>query len=281
MQSFVGQAQDKQFLRSILENNGELPQSLDPYTFANALLPNLGSSDSELRDELSYIVLASAIIDKKRLSPDQLNQLLLTVLDQNHLFFHIGEVGNDSVFMRSFSNLIVAAILYDDAKSPELPEQTIAQTKASLVRYAQQEHDWRGYIYGKGWAHAMAHLADSLDECAQNQAMQEADREDILNIVQTLAKLQEPLYNEEDIRLATAAQHIIVTHQVSDTFLDTWLASCYVERSGDVATWTSTTNMKNFLRSLYFLLIWDNLSLRFAEQVAALLRRLDDIYVQP
>lgn len=280
MQNSIERAKDKQFLRSILDNNGELPQDIDAYTFANALLANLASPDSELRDELSYMILASAIIDKGRLSPEQTEKLLATVLDQDHLFYHIGEVGNDSVFMRSFSNLIIAAILYDDAQSPELSEHMIAHTKEALLRYAQQEHDWRGYVFGKGWAHTMAHLADSLDECAQNSFLQEEDREQILDTLRTLAQLPQPLYHEEDIRLATAAYHMIATRQVADVFLDQWLASCYVERGTDVSTWTSATNTKNFLRSLYFLLLWDNIALHCAEQISTLLRRLDDVYVQ-
>lgn len=280
MQNLNERAKDKRFLRSILDNNGELPQDIDSDAFTYALLANLASPDSELRDELSYMVLASAIIDKGRLSPTQIEKLLATTLDENHLFYHIGEIGTNSVFMRSFSNLIIAAILYDDVKSPELSAHMIAHTKDALLRYAQQEHDWRGYVMGKGWAHAMAHLADSLDECAQNRFMQQEDREQILDVVRTLAQLAEPLYSEEDIRLATVVYHVIVTRQVTDVFLDEWLASCYIERGTDVTTWTSVTNMKNFLRSLYFLLQWDNMSMHFAEQISVLLRRLDDVYIQ-
>lgn len=280
MQNIDEIAKDKRFLRSILDNNAELPQDINPDTFTYALLANLASPDSELRDELSYMVLASAIIDKGRLSYGQTEKLLATTLDENHLFYRIGEMGTNSVFMRSFSNLIIAAILYDDVKSPEISAHMIAHTKAALLRYAQQEHDWRGYVIGKGWAHAMAHLADSLDECAQNRFMQEEDREQVLDTVRTLAQLTEPLYNEEDIRLATVVYHIIVTRQVKEAFLDQWLATCYIERGTDVATWTSVTNMKNFLRSLYFLLQWDNMSMHFAEQISVLLRRLDDVYIQ-
>jgi len=280
MQNSVELAKDKQFLRSVLDNNGELPQDIDAYDFSYALLANLASSDSELRDELSYMILASAIIDKGRLSSEQLEKLLATTLDENHLFYCIGEVGTNSVFMRSFSNLIIAAILYDDVKSPEISQTMVAHTKAALLRYAEQEHDWRGYVPGKGWAHAMAHLADSLDECSQNRFLQEEDRRQILDTICRLAQLPEPLYNEEDIRLATVAYHIIVTRQVAEDFLERWLASCYIERGTDVSTWTSVANIKNFLRSLYFLLLWDTMSLHFAEQISNLLRRLDDVYVQ-
>lgn len=280
MQQITGQATNKRFLRTIAENNYELPDDIDSYDFAKALLVNLGSPDGELRDELSYMILASGIIDKGMLTPGHTEELLTVVLDANHLFYAIGSVNTDAVFMRSFSNLIVAAILYTDARDHVLSEQVVQDTKAALLRYAEEERDWRGYVEGKGWAHAMAHLADALDECAQNPNMTPQDRQDILQTIRRLAQLPEPLYHEEDMRLATSAQHIIVGRQVDDTFLNNWIASCYVQRGSDVTAWMSATNVKNFLRSLYFLLIWDNMLPTISTQISNILKQLDDVYIQ-
>ncbi len=280
MQHTTGQATNKQFLRSIAENNYELPAGIDNYDFAKALLINLGSPDGELRDELSYMILASGIIDKGLLDADQMNELLTVVLSPEHLFYAIGEVNTDSVFMRSFSNLIVAAILYTDARHSVISEQVARHTKNTLLSYAGQEKDWRGYIEGKGWAHAMAHLADALDECAQNQYMTPEDRQDILQTIRQLAQLPEPLYHEEDMRLATSAQHVIIGREVPDTFINDWLELCFVERGSDVNAWMSATNVKNFLRSLYFLLIWDNMLPPVSAQISSILKRLDDVYIQ-
>jgi len=280
MQYRTGQAADKQFLRTIAENNYELPHGIDSYDFAKALLANLGSPDGELRDELSYMTLASGIIDKGLLTAEQMEALLTTVLDNNHLFYRIGEVNTDTVFMRSFSNLIVAAILYTDARNPTLSEKVLQNIKITLQRYAEAEKDWRGYVEGKGWAHAMAHLADALDECAQNQFMTPEDRQDILQTIRNLAQLPEPLYHEEDMRLATSAQHIIIGREVDDIFLNSWLASCFVQRDSDVTNWMRATNVKNFLRSLYFLLIWDNMLPPVSAQISDILKQLDDVYIQ-
>lgn len=280
MQNRIEQASNKQFLRDITENNYTLPDDVASYTFATALLENLGSTDGELRDELSYMILASGILDRKMLTSEQMIQLLEIVLDDNHLFYAIGEVNTDSVFMRSFCNLVVAAILYTDAKETVFSQQIVERTKQALLRYAREERDWRGYIDGKGWAHAMAHLADALDECAQHPAMEPQDRVDILQAIRRLAQLPEPLYHEEDMRLAASAQHIIIGRQVDEAFLDNWLESCYVQRGSDVTAWMSATNVKNFLRSLYFLLQWDNMLPTISTQISDVLRRLDDVYIQ-
>ena len=280
MQYTMGQAANKQFLRSIAENNFEVPSDINSYDFAKALLANLGSPDGELRDELSYMILASGIIDKNLLTDEQMNELLTITLDPQHLFYRVGEVNTDSVFMRSFSNLIIAAILYTDARNPVITEQVVQHTKDALLTYAEQERDWRGYVEGKGWAQAMSHLADALDECAQNAYMTPEDRQDILQTIRRLAQLAEPLYHEEDMRLATSAQHIIIGKEVPDTFVEDWLELCFVERGSDISAWMSATNVKNFLRSLYFLLIWDNMLPTVSTRISDILKRLDDVYIQ-
>ena len=277
MQAFRGN--DKQFLRSIADNNYTIPADIDSFAFATALLPNLGSTDEELRDELSYMILASGIIDKHKLTQQQSQELLFNVLDQDHLFYHIGEAGTDTVFMRSFSTLIVAALLYTDNGDSLLPSDVVHRAKDALLRYARAEKDWRGYVDGKGWAHAMAHLADALDECAQHASMSADDRQDILKTLSWLVKLPDPLYYEEDMRLANVAYRIIVAKQVNENFLDEWLASCYVERGSDVASWMSASNSKNFLRSLFFLLIWDNMFPGLTSRISSALKKQDEVYI--
>ena len=324
--SMQEQAQDKQFLRDIIKHNFAIPEDIDSFTFAKALLANLASPDSELRDTLSYMILARGLIDQQMLTVPQMEELLLTCIDQDHLFHHINEPGTDAVFLRSFSNLIIAALLYADAKkaastpqvqsvsdknateakegtdhakvvdndklrgtdesaTPELqtlrlPKETIGKAKAALLRYAREERDWRGYVQGKGWAHALAHLADALDECAQNASMTAEDRRQILETVRELAKVVVPLFDEEDMRLATVAYHMIICKQLNDTILSDWLESCYVERGEDMAAWKSLVNARNFLRSLYFQLSWDTIGLHFADQISRILKRMDAVFVE-
>ncbi len=270
---------DKQFLRAIVKNGYELPIGIEAYDFAQALLRNFVSPDGELRDELSYMILANGVIDKQVLSLDELSALLTLCMDTQHLWYRIGEVNTDTVFMRSFSVLTINTILYADAKNPVLAAPVIHEAKDALLQYARAERDWRGYVPHKGWAHAMAHLADALDECAQNRYMMTEDRRDILEMVRILAQLPESLYHEEDVRLATIAYHLIVTKQLDDDTMSVWLTSCQVERGPDIASWTSATNMKNFLRSLYFLLLWDNMAFPLVNQISSLLKQQDTLYV--
>ncbi len=273
-------AANKTFLRSVADNNYTFPENVDSFGLALALLSNFASTDEELRDELSYMLLARGIIDKSLLTPEQLENLLLVTLDNNHLFYHIGDAGTDTVFMRSFSNLIIAAILYTDAKRPTLSPNLIARARDALLHYARLERDWRGYVEGKGWAHAMAHLADALDECVQHPTTTVVDREKMLSMLGDLIKIKVPLYHEEDMRLATVAYHIILGKQASEDVLSTWLDNCFVERDAVVETWLSATNARNFLRSLYFLLLWDSIAIGLTSHISDLLKKQDAIYIE-
>lgn len=282
MPDLTEQVANKQFLRSIAANDYKIPREVDCFAFAQALLGNFASADGELRDDLSYMILASGILDAGKLTVSQLESLLALCLDKDHLFYCIGEVGKDSVFMRSFSALTINTILYADyanAQAPQLTNQSILKTKAALLHYAKEERDWRGYVEGKGWAHAMAHLADALDGCSQHHTMTQHDRREILAMVGYLAKRSDPLYHEEDVRLATVAYHMILAKQLDDDFLSEWVESCYVRRGADFASWMSVTNVKNFLRSLYFLLLWDSVALPLVEQIALILKKQDGLYI--
>ena len=279
-------ASDKAYLRSIANNHYQIPEEIDRFAFLQALLSNFATPDAELRDELTYMILVHAIIDREtanRLSAQQHEALLLTCIDDAHLFYSIGEAGTDSVFMRSFSLLIIAALLYADATFQQISQDATLKTRTALPRYAREERDWRGYIKGKGWAHSVAHLSDALDEIAQNRYITQADREAIMHILTYLATLPEPLCYEEDDRLSFVAYRIIAPGMVDDTFLETWVESLFVTRTkeiaggtlDDVASRVQAANARNFLRSLYFRLHWNQKAPALVERISGILKRLD------
>jgi Protein of unknown function (DUF2785) len=279
-------ASDKAYLHSIANNHYQLPEDIDRFAFLRALLQNFATTDAELRDELTYMILAHAIIDQEtagRLPAEQRETLLLTCIDDEHLFYHIGDAGSDSVFMRSFSLLIIAALLYTDAQLQQISEEATRKAQTALLRYAREERDWRGYIKGKGWAHSVAHLSDALDEIAQNRYLSQADRESVMQTLTYLATLPEPLCYEEDDRISFAAYRLIAADMVEDAFLETWVESLFITRTEevpglteqDVTRWIRAANAKNFLRSLYFRLLWNEKAPRLLERISGVLKRLD------
>ena len=279
-------ASNKTYLHAIADNSYQLPDDIDRFAFLQALLQNFATTDAELRDELTYMILAHAIIDQEnadKLSTTQREALLQMCIDDAHLFYSVGETAGDGVFMRSFSLLIIAALLYADAQFQQISEEATRKTQTALLRYAREERDWRGYIQGKGWAHSVAHLMDALDEIAQNRYMSQPDREAIMHIIVYLATLPEPLCYEEDDRQSFAAYRVIAAGMMDDAFLESWVESFFVERTegipggtlDDIASWVRAANARNFLRSLYFRLLWNQKAPSLLERISGVLRRLD------
>jgi hypothetical protein len=113
--------------------------------------------------------------------------------------------------------------------------------------------------------------------------MTQADREGVMYTLTYLATLPEPLCYEEDDRLSFAAYRLIAPGMVDDAFLETWVESLFVTRTEevaglteqDMAHWTSAANVKNFLRSLYFRLLWNQKAPALVERITGILKRLD------
>lgn len=59
-------------------------------------------------------------------------------------------------------------ILGADNHHPFLSEKEFKFVKNRAYDYVEKENDVRGYIAGKGWAHSLAHAADTLDEIAKH-----------------------------------------------------------------------------------------------------------------
>lgn len=266
MQGINDLAKQKEFFQTLVENDYRRLAEYDAYTLLKAALPHLGSTDGYLRDKLAYPIMARIVLDERGTYPvadAQLEELLLICIDQEHLFYRIGEVGTDSVFMRTFSNLIVAAILYADDRTPKISEPVARRVLVAALTYSRQERDYRGYLLGgKGWAHSVAHLADVLDECAKNRYTTAVDYTAILETLAYLAHLPEPLCYQEDERLAFVAHGIIMRRSVDLASLRAWIASLAIAPEGDVledegvVSFIQATNARDFLRSLYFQLQW-------------------------
>ena len=137
------------------------------YIVIKSMIEHIGTTDSELRDELIYSTFCWLMIEKNELKHEVLIELLDTCL--NNLLLHgIGETETDSVFTRAFTTLLIALILYRDNKDDFLTKGMVHEVKGKLIHYFNLEYDLRGYVPEKGWAHSVAHAADAFDELVKN-----------------------------------------------------------------------------------------------------------------
>jgi hypothetical protein len=273
---------DRTFWRVIANDENALPQGEWVAELAPELLSWLGSTDAELRDEFAYRILA-AWIEREQFPPDQLRDMERQMLD--NLSIGLGERDTDSVFLRSYSTLVLMEIVAHDNAHPFMAPGEAASLVDQVVEYLRKERDLRAWVEGPGWAHAVAHTADLLMMLARNLQIGAAELERLLDGVAD--RLLEPsgavFVQHEDERLAYAVLNVLRRGLVGSKARDRWLER-FARPSGH-ESWRSVhespvgsailANATGFLRSLYFqLLLTENPPPDGDEHLAALLATL-------
>ena len=252
----------KDQLYDIADNDFALPEQAKAMQRAQEMLPHLGSPDAELRDDLIYSTLAAWIL-ADHFDEDALKSLLQQLLSEEHLFYKLGEADTDSVFMRSFSMLLMPLILSQHRKRPFLMPYELRELKVKLLDYLEREEDLRGYVLevddageAKGWALAVAHAADALDELVQCQELGNEELLEILGAIQRKAAEAKLVYvHAEDERLATPVIAVLGRKVLTPTDVQTWLdgfVPLAQQKEPFPDCYRQAQNVKNFLRSLYF-----------------------------
>lgn len=245
-------------LQSIREKNYCVMEGEEISRYAELMLKYIGDADPELRDDLIYETFSEWICEKAYFNDDELRHVLDILLDENHLFYHIGNDGDETVFTRTFSVLVIVLILIQHRKKPLFDYDKFVAVKNTIIKYYEEEKDLRGYIEQYGWAHGAAHGSDALDELVQCRECNAVILQEILDsIKKVLYNEKYILYNEEDERIARVVFRIIKLHPASLQLLENWIS-----RLGQCCDWNKTrkqyiarVNAKNFVRCLYFELV--------------------------
>jgi Protein of unknown function (DUF2785) len=256
------EAVDRGFLRFLVSADNALPQGQWVAELTPELLSWLGSVDAELRDEFAYPILA-AWIERGEYPPEELRAMARRMVD--NLEVGLGEEGTDTVFLRTFSALILMEIVAHDNAAPFLDEDEVLALLDHGLSYLRRERDLRGYVQGPGWAHAVAHTADLLMMLARSRHTATPELERLLDAVAD--KLLEPVETvylyQEDERLAYAVLTVLRRGLVGRDFLAAWLGR--FARPAGYEAWrpvytdptlsAARVNATGFLRSLYFQLL--------------------------
>lgn len=242
-------------LKRIKENQFTLEKGERASDYAASMLENIGDPDPELRDYLIYKAFYRWILVKKYFSKEELRSILSVVLEQEHLYYNIGNEGDDSVFKRSFSVLVAALILAYHRETPILNYDEFLKVKNSLIEYYREEKDLRSYVDGSGWADAVSHGADVLDEVIACKECNEQICHEVLEVIKRkLLNEKYSFYQEEDERITNAVIRAIDTRLLKAESINIWIERL-VNEVKSVNNHLTRINVKNFMRSLYFRLI--------------------------
>lgn len=250
---------DLAFWQSIVDTDFSVPKHKSPGMLIDELLSDLGSVKPVLREGAKYRIL-EVWIEQGYFTPTEMRYIAGKAL--HNLRLGLGEKETDSVFLRSYSILVLNMIIDRDNQSPFLSKNEVREWLDKALSYLNAEKDFRGFVEGKGWAHTMAHFADLFTFLTRNQRIQVSDLENMLNAI--LHKFSEPtdyVYTHlEDERLAFSIMAILRLNQVSLSFWKTWFNQILLLAGQspwiDIYAENQKANMRhnaiNLLRSLYF-----------------------------
>ena len=138
----------------------------------------------------------------------------------------LGEQGTDTVFRRSFSALVLGECIARDNQRPLLPGGKILEWGDRLAAWLLRERDLRAFVPGKGWAHAIAHGADSLATLAGSPHLAQPELTVILDVIadRVLLPVDRLFSNGEPDRLAFATMNVLRRNVVPLRVLEPWIA---------------------------------------------------------
>lgn len=250
------------------------------------MIENIGHPDPELRDQLIYTTLYQWV-ERGVLSTGTLRNLLKIAIDENHLFYSIGERETDTVFTRSFSSLAAALVIEKDAKLLSLPDNLIIEAIEKSIQYLHAERDTRGYVLGKGWAHSIAHGADLLTASINHPYFNESLIPSCLEAIANCYEKEAVYMDDEDERLIFAIEALLKAGMTEKQLLQ-WIRGMnkslefHFEETGfSVAFFRRKKNLLDFLKSLYFRLGYLKEYRTVREEVSYILEKWHQAIYQP
>lgn len=210
------------YWRRVLDGGAEVPPERRLDDLTQELFEMLGDPDPDLRDSLAYTVLATWI------SEGVYDDLLTGLADgaAAGLRFRLGAEGDDSVFRRSFSALVLSEAVSRDNVAGAAGRDQVLKWGDLATGWYTRERDLRGFVPGKGWAHTVAHGADLLAQLARSAYFGLAELTVLLDVVgdRLLMPTEHRFAHGEDDRLAHAVMTILHRNVVPQTVLDPWVA---------------------------------------------------------
>ena len=215
----------------------------------------LGSTRPEVRDGTAYPALTTWI--ERGVYDDLLAGLGDGMVAG--LSVGLGESGTDTVFRRSFSALILSECLERTNEQHLLPGAKVLDWGDRIAVWFLTEADTRGFVPGKGWAHAIAHGADTIGALGESPHLAGAEHAVLLDVLAerlTQQPAEAPLAAGEPDRIAAAAMRILRRNTLGTDVLEPW-----VHRIGAAANpfggpvdhdpFAATAAPQAFLRALF------------------------------
>lgn len=240
------------FWDQVIANGLEVPKDRPLADVTEELTRMLGDPDPRVRDEIAFPALATWIDE------GVYDDLLVGLGDgiATGLAEGLGNV-DDSVFRRSWSAAVLAEIVDRDTSALLLAPDVVLRWGDQLMTWLCREQDLRGFVPGRGYAHAVAHGADTLGALARSPHFGRLELIVVLDVIadRLLLPTEEFLTAGEDDRLAFATMHLLCRNLLGLDVLTPWAnrlaAGATPSGDPDHHPFHVAGNVQSYLRSLY------------------------------
>jgi hypothetical protein len=259
----------------VLAEGVRVPQDVPLGDLTADLTRMLGDPDPHIRDAVAFPTIATWI------GAGVYDDLLGALGDGMcaGLTVGLGESGTDTVFRRSFSALVLSECIARDNEVNVLTAGTILTWGDRLTSWITRENDLRGFVTGKGYAHAIAHAGDALATLSRSPKIGQLELVVLLDVIadRLLTPTKQFFICAEEDRLAHAVINILSRDLVQLDVLEPWLArlanGAFMSGSAHRNPFFVSGNVQKFLRALHMQL---NLGTARPEVRADLLLVLSD-----
>ncbi|HEY1133074.1 MAG TPA: DUF2785 domain-containing protein [Nocardioides sp.] len=245
------------YWRQVIDSGLGVPTDRPLGDLTAELTRMLGSSDPAERDRTAYPTLATWI------DRGVYDELLAGLGDgiATGLASGVGESGTDSVFRRSFSALLLGECVARDNRRALVRGTQILDWGDRIVSWYLRERDDRGFVPGKGWAHAIAHGADAIGSLAESPHLAAPELTVLLDVLadRVLADGNRLLVSGEPDRVAEATLRVLRRNVLPLNVVEPWVrriaarATAYPSERQD--PYLVTGNPEAFLRALHLQLV--------------------------
>ena len=241
------------YWRQVQEADFEVPADRPLDDLTAELTRMLGSNDPVVRDRTAYPALATWT------SRGVYDDLLSGLGDgmAAGLTVGLGERESDTVFRRSFSVLVLGECVARDNAAALVPPGKVLEWGDRVSTWYLRERDLRGYVPGKGWAHAIAHGADAIGTLAESPHLGKNELTVLLDVLAdrlTLPAETQFVHGEPD-RMAAATMSVLRRNVVPLSILEPWVARIAAAATSRAPRGTDPFlrrgNSETFLRALY------------------------------
>ncbi len=241
------------FWEQVVADGLRVPEGRSLVELTEDLTRMLGDPDPAVRDAIAFPTMATWIDE------GVYDDLLIGLGDGmcHGLDIGLGEVGTDTVFRRSFSALMLTECIDRHTQAGLSTTDVVLRWGDRLMSWLSRERDLRGFVPGKGWAHAVAHGADALGALARSPHLGRMELTVVLDVIadRLLAPTEEFFVCGEVDRLALATMHLLRRDVLGLDVLEPWIArlAAGARPAGDADhnPFHVAGNVQSYLRGLH------------------------------